>query len=221
MSHTLRIPVVFTSSETLQPLQRKEIEEAFQCRIFDWYGSSERVAAIGECEHGTYHEFPHYGIVEYLPAQEGMVEVVGTSLHNTVMPLFRYNVGDLVTLGDEQPCPCGRPFRRIARIIGRTEDCVIMRDGRKVVPMEERCFHGIANIFEAQVVQDAPGLVVVRVVPQNPAKGIDHRGIIRQMVKHIGGAPEDFTVELVGAIEREKNGKYRFVKSSLREGVYS
>src|SRR5438067_9016 len=52
---------VMTSSETLEPDVRASVEQAFGVRVFDWYGQAERVAAIGTCEHGSYHVLTDYG----------------------------------------------------------------------------------------------------------------------------------------------------------------
>lgn len=46
---------IVTSSETLTNHDRRTVETRFGCRVFDWYGSFERVAAIGTCESGAYH----------------------------------------------------------------------------------------------------------------------------------------------------------------------
>ena len=41
---------VFSSSETLHQVQREEIEAAFDCPMFDFYGHAERVVFATECE---------------------------------------------------------------------------------------------------------------------------------------------------------------------------
>ena len=97
---------VLTSSETLEPGVRALIERAFGVRVFDWYGQAERVAAIGTCEEGSYHVLTDYGGVELLAGEDGLCELVGTTLNNPAMPLQRYRTGDRVVPG--RPCPCCR-----------------------------------------------------------------------------------------------------------------
>jgi phenylacetate-coenzyme A ligase PaaK-like adenylate-forming protein len=53
--------------------------------------------------------------------------VLLTNLVNRTQPLIRYQLNDLVTLAPE-PCPCGRPFRRLSAIDGRNDDILLMRD---------------------------------------------------------------------------------------------
>ena len=49
-------------------------------------------------------------------------------------PCIRYRTRDLACLIDE-PCPCGRTLRRMSRIIGRTDDMLIIK-GVNVYPMQ-------------------------------------------------------------------------------------
>ena len=84
---------ILTSSETLVPEQKMVIEQAFMCKVFDYYGMAERAAAIHTCEHGSYHIVPEYSIVEFVrngTLEDGYYEIVGTSLNNNAMPLIRY-----------------------------------------------------------------------------------------------------------------------------------
>lgn len=106
---------VLTSSETLEPGVRALVERAFGVRVFDWYGQAERVAAIGTCEQGSYHVLTDYGGVELLEGDDGLCELVGTTLNNPAMPLQRYRTGDRVVPGDGRPCPAGACFRRWRR----------------------------------------------------------------------------------------------------------
>src|SRR5258708_39691265 len=87
---------IVTSSESLSDVRRREIESAFGCRVFDWYGPFERVAAIGTCEQGRHHLLSDYSYVEMLPADDGVFELVGTGFNNVSMPLIRYRCCDLV-----------------------------------------------------------------------------------------------------------------------------
>jgi phenylacetate-CoA ligase len=50
------------------------------------------------------------------------------------MPLLRYRTGDLTRVL-EDPCPCGRTHRRIARIKGRSDDMMIVR-GVNIFPRQ-------------------------------------------------------------------------------------
>ena len=123
---------VVTSAETLLAPQRQDIEEVFNCKVYDWYGIMERVAAIGQCEYGNYHINSEYGIVEILdengnPVQNGeRGEIIATSLHNHAMPFIRYRTNDLAVADDDgKKCECGRGLPLVKSIFGRVEDFVV------------------------------------------------------------------------------------------------
>ena len=82
--------------------QKSLLERIFRCRVYHWYGQSERVVLAGAgAESELLYFFPHYGLVEFGPPNEqGLHEVIGTSFHNLAMPLVRYRTGDYVRLAD-------------------------------------------------------------------------------------------------------------------------
>lgn len=57
-----------------------------------------------------------------------------TTLTKHGMPLLRYRTHDLCSLTDE-PCPCGRTHMRMGRVMGRTDDMLIIR-GVNVFPSQ-------------------------------------------------------------------------------------
>ena len=63
-----------------------------------------------------------------------MGELVITTLTKEASPLLRYRTRDLTRL-DYAPCRCGRTFARIARIMGRSDDMLIIR-GVNVFPQQ-------------------------------------------------------------------------------------
>jgi len=69
------------------------------------------------------------------PLPPGAVgELVITTLTKEGMPLLRYRTRDLTSL-DYAPCRCGRVFARITRIMGRSDDMLIIR-GVNVFPQQ-------------------------------------------------------------------------------------
>ncbi|MCS6896455.1 MAG: hypothetical protein NZM29_00650, partial [Nitrospira sp.] len=67
--------------------------------------------------------------VEFLPSEQaGLHRMIATNLHNTAMPLLRYDTGDLVELA-EKPCSCGRAFPLVKRIVGRSDQLLWHRNG--------------------------------------------------------------------------------------------
>jgi len=201
---------IVTSSETLADDRRREIEDAFGCKVFDWYGQFERVAAIGTCEHGRYHLLSDYSYVEMLPAGDGLFELVGTGFNNMSMPLIRYRCGDYVIPAPaKERCACGRAFPLIEHIIGRIEDSIKLPDGRSIGRLDH-IFKGVDGILEAQIRQDSPDAVTLLIVP-SPTFNNSNRDTLESNTRERLGEEINFEIRLVDAIARTKNGKFKGV----------
>jgi phenylacetate-CoA ligase len=122
----------------------RKIEEAFGVKVFNCYGLSEMngPAVAFECpERDGMHIWEDNYLVELLdpetlapvpPGAKG--ELVLTTLNRTGMPILRYRTKDLTKIYAE-PCSCGRTHRRIERILGRTDDMLII-SGVNVFPSQ-------------------------------------------------------------------------------------
>jgi len=129
--------VIITTYETLYPTTRRRIEQAFSCRVHDFYGANEVGAIAGECDHGRLHIFSFNNHVEMLDAQDQPVgpgeegRIVVTSLHNRVMPLIRYDIGDMARLSTKT-CPCGSTLPLIEELTGRLMEHFMTPTGHAV-----------------------------------------------------------------------------------------
>jgi phenylacetate-CoA ligase len=61
-------------------------------------------------------------------------ELVITTLTKEAFPMIRYRTRGLTRIIEER-CPCGRTLRRMARVMGRTDDMLIIR-GVNVFPSQ-------------------------------------------------------------------------------------
>lgn len=153
------IPVCFTSSENLLDFQRQLIEERFQTKIFDHYGTTERTIRISESiKHDGYFEDPGYSINEYLKDR-----VISTSLINSAFPLIRYQSSDVVILKENT-----KDERvSIDRIQGRSGNCIKGKDGsiynNAALTFILTYSH---NIRYAQFIQKKNGKVLLNIVPE-------------------------------------------------------
>lgn len=124
---------------------RQRIEEVLPLKALDVYGLSE-VAGPGvanECleQHGL-HVFEDHFYPEIIdpatghPVPDGEKgELVFTCLTKEGVPLIRYCTRDITMILNEGVCPCGRTSRKIARLMGRTDDMLIIR-GVNVFPSQ-------------------------------------------------------------------------------------
>lgn len=123
---------------------RKEIEERLGLKGYNIYGLSEIVGpgvsyeccmqnGSHICEDHYYPEIINPETLEQLPyGQQG--ELVFTTLTKEGMPVLRYRTKDLCTLMDGE-CECGRKTVRMGRIMGRSDDMLIIR-GINVFPSQ-------------------------------------------------------------------------------------
>jgi phenylacetate-CoA ligase len=205
---------IVTSSETLPDVRRREIESAFGCRVFDWYGQFERVAAIGTCEQGRHHLLTDYSYVEMLPAGDGLFELVGTGFNNLSMPLIRYRCGDVVRPAPAgERCACGRSFPLIEEIVGRADDPVRLPDGRSVGRLDH-LFKGVEGILEAQIQQDRLDVLAMLVVPSETFSEETLR-TLRANARHRLGDEVSLEIRLVDSIPRTANGKFKGVACNV------
>jgi phenylacetate-CoA ligase len=123
---------------------RQKIEEATGISATDNYGLSEVVGpgVAGECElkNGMHIAEDHF-IAEVIDPATGKRlpdgepgELVLTTLTREAVPVVRFRTGDLTVI-DRGPCDCGRHNARMAKVLGRTDDMLIIR-GVNVYPSQ-------------------------------------------------------------------------------------
>jgi phenylacetate-coenzyme A ligase PaaK-like adenylate-forming protein len=162
---------------------------------------------------------------EYRPVPPGEpgTRVLLTNLVNRAQPLIRYELSDSVVLADG-PNPAGRPWLRLARVDGRSDDILALpARGRGIVRVHpfrlRRPFVRMPDVVRYQIVQRPDG-VLVRVVPREDAQGevLDE---VRTAVSDAlaeAGVDVDVRVVRVADIERESGpaAKVKLVVSEVR-----
>ena len=140
----LKLRVGAFGAEPWTENMRREIERRLGIRAYNLYGLSEImgpcVSYECECQHGSHINEDHYypeiidpNTLEPLPAgQTG--ELVFTTLTKEGMPLLRYRTRDLCSLMEGE-CECGRTSVRMGKIMGRSDDMLIIR-GINVFPSQ-------------------------------------------------------------------------------------
>lgn len=206
---------VLLGSESIVEDQRQRISQAFETRIYSWYGHGERVVLAGECEYSTdYHAFPNYGYLELIKengdnASEGeRGEIVGTGFLNRSLPLIRYRTDDTaIKLGGA--CRCGRQWELMGEVIGRSSQLFFYNRRREKV--SGTAFYQPAAVFKNvksyQYYQEEAGELVVRVVPNEFFSEQDELMILR---KHQEMSHGEFNVSVqrVDQIPLRPNGKH-------------
>ena len=134
---------------------RRQIEDLLGVTAIDIYGLSEVMGpgVAAECVHQDgLHVFEDHFLIEILdentlaPVPDGEYgEVVFTTLTKEGIPVIRYRTRDISRIVPGV-CACGRTFRRMERITGRSDDMLIIR-GVNVFPNQiEQVLAGIPGV---------------------------------------------------------------------------
>jgi len=140
----LKLKVGFFGAEPWTEEMRNELEKSMGIKAYDIFGLTEIIGpgVSYDCteQHGMHinedHFFPEIIDPKTLkPCAPGEIgELVFTTITKEGMPVLRYRTKDLTKLIYE-PCPCGRTSVRMHKIMGRSDDMLIIR-GVNVFPSQ-------------------------------------------------------------------------------------
>jgi phenylacetate-CoA ligase len=209
----------FTTAEKIYRPQREAIERAFNCKVFDSYGSSEVQNIASECPEGRMHINADFVVVEEDPTDsDGPRPFLLTSLQNFSMPFIRYRNEDCGYLSDET-CSCPNHFPLMRLEIARTSDNFLFPSGR-VVHGEffTHLMYGSDGILNFQFHQTAPDEIVLSIV-SGPGRTDRREEKIRDSIRQIQALspthPIRVEVRYVESIPLSSAGKHRFTRSDV------
>ncbi|WP_317391558.1 phenylacetate--CoA ligase [Slackia piriformis] len=200
---------VILGAEPASEHMREEIRQKFGVKYCDVYGLSEIMGpgVAMECSesHGL-HVAEDQFLVEIVdpetlePVPDGQLgEFVITTLTRECSPLIRYRTRDLTRIIDE-PCACGRTHRKIDRIVGRTDDMLIIRG---------------VNVFPSQIEQVITGFP--EIVPHYQIV-LTTKGTLDHVELRVETAP-DFSFDEIRALEDLRRRLAAELKSNLQIAV--
>jgi glycosyltransferase involved in cell wall biosynthesis/phenylacetate-coenzyme A ligase PaaK-like adenylate-forming protein/MoaA/NifB/PqqE/SkfB family radical SAM enzyme len=211
---------VIPSSENLYDYQRRTIEQAFGCRVFEEYCCNDGGACAWECDK---REGLHY-FMERAVIEEEQGKMIVTDLWNLAMPFIRYENGDSVKFLDKK-CSCGRQLPLI-KVKGRTNDIIITPKG--IITPSFLLHHGIGLVgvdkgkhnfrsgFRAvQYVQKPGNILEVNVVRNSWCTSSDVENFKKDLNEFISGL--HININFVDNIPTTKKGKRAFVINEDKE----
>ena len=213
---------VLSVGETLPSSLRAACKEALGVAIEDVYSSQELGYIALQCPAGDqYHVMAESLLVEVLddagqpcaPGETGRLVV--SSLHNMAMPLIRYAVGDLATVGE--PCACGRTLPTLARIAGRERNLVRLPDGTRHWPLVGfHRFREIAPVRQYQLIQHSLQDVEVRLACDRPLTVSEESQLGQVIGDALGYAFPLRFVYFEHELPRSANGKFEEFVCALK-----
>jgi phenylacetate-CoA ligase len=125
-------------AESFSDAMKKKLTEGLGIEVFDIYGMTETggVGTLGQdChDHSGIHVWEDHYIVEILdrdthqPVKDGEIgELTITALTREALPVIRFRTGDLSKIISREKCACGRTHLKIAQIMGRVDDMLIVK----------------------------------------------------------------------------------------------
>lgn len=215
--------------------QRKLIESVFSCPVVNQYGCQEVDFLSYECEYGSMHAWTNNLLLEVIkdgnivpPGVHG--ELVITSLTNTLMPLIRYRLGDIVTMIPSE-CPCGDKRPILTPIGGRIGSLITTREktiSSNIIKILLDEFMGEYEkaIFEYQVIQRDIDNLDIYIVP---GEEFDKEFTVKRLLERVNGLFPEVTnhVVSVDSIKVSPSGKTKgfipvaSVKETLPNHIYN
>ncbi|MRS12449.1 MAG: phenylacetate--CoA ligase [Actinobacteria bacterium] len=203
--HDLPLRAGVFGAEPWSDNMRTQIEEMLGITAIDIYGLSEVLGpgVASECleKHGLHVNEDHF-IIEIvdpetlLPVPDGeQGEVVFTTLTKEGIPVIRYRTRDISRIIPGE-CQCGRTFRRMERVTGRTDDMLIIRG---------------VNVFPSQIEQVLAG--IPGVAPHYQVV-LSKRGSMDHVEVHVEVGPE-VAFDEIKTLERLRNRVASEIASTL------
>jgi len=151
---SLPLRAAFLGAEPMSEALQDEIAARMGVTVYEQYGLSEVIGpgVASACGVGReLHVWDDHYIPEIVDPDSGerlpdgeIGELVFTAPTKEALPMVRYRTRDRTYLTRE-PCPCGRTSARIGKILGRTDDMLIVR-GVNVFPSQiEHTLVGLAE----------------------------------------------------------------------------
>jgi phenylacetate-CoA ligase len=227
---TLTLKFAMLAGEPWSEEMRQEIEARLYVKATDNYGLSEIMGpgVAGEClyQSGMHLNEDHFIFEVVNPKtgknlQSGEVgELIITTVAKEAFPLIRFRTGDLCSVHFE-PCQCGRSLARMSRVLGRTDQVIIIK-GINIIPSR------IGDLLEEvlgskppyQLVVDRKGHLDSLTVQVEVSEELffdkmrEQRSLIERMGEKLAGGigvtPRIILVE-PGSIKRDKETSFKVV----------
>jgi phenylacetate-CoA ligase len=218
----IRPVAVKVTADVLSDEQRKVIEQAFGCSVYNFYGSREINNLAVECPaHCGLHVNALSRYIEVVDDDGKVVppgvpgRILLTDLTNYFMPFLRYEIEDIGSWTGT-PCSCGRPFPLLAKVWGRSSDFIVTPEGKSIHSVFfTHLFYDMPDVALFQINQKDLYNVEVYLVLR-PGISEYPSSLLSERLRQALGANVIFSVQVVPKIDRPPSGKHRFTVSSVR-----
>lgn len=200
---------VITHAEIISKKMKKTIQNAFNARVYDQYGTSEFNRIAWECGEGVGYHVDIDSVVLEVDTYEGLKSAVLTGLTNYIIPLIRYEMEDIIIPTDET-CSCRRGLPLIKSIDGRLNDLIKLKSGKYFSP--KRVIDSISDlkgIYKFRVSYKGRNKFEIQLVLLDNGGKIFER--IDKRLKSLFKEPIEIKFKILDEIKKNKGGKRNMV----------
>lgn len=205
-----KIKSILSTGEMLFDHQRKIMENIFNTKVYNLYGSNEMRLVAMECKkQNGLHIFENYVLLE----NDKKGHILGTTLGEFYMPLIKYNTGDRGIIKLEK-CSCGIKGLKITNLEGRIEEYLISGKQKKVYASYLRQLLLEANedfnnsILRAQFIQKKSGKLIFYIQLTDKSQ---EKVILQRLINRL---KNNLHLKVSGKVVNklfQKKGKFKFL----------
>lgn len=207
--------LVVLTAEVITQTIRNTTERAFpSASVVQEYGAAESLVIAYEDRQHLLRVREDIVMVETIPTEDNHYRIIMSVLNNPSFPLLRYNIGDLT---DRPIAQTDFGFATLGPIIGRNNDFLVARSGRRVrlvaatLAAHISKHHASVKRFRAHQLID--GRVLLYLEVDSPTEQIDTSAMQRSLAAILEGQPVE--VRLVRLIPPISSGKHAWLTSEL------
>jgi phenylacetate-CoA ligase len=215
-----RPKAVVYGAEQLADPDRLLIEREFGVPVLSSYQAVEALRIAFQCERREGFHLCLDAVAVRVVDEQGRTvgpgdtgNIVISNLTNRATVLLNYKLGDVVTLSSAS-CPCGRTLPTIERIVGRSDDLLVLPDGQvahALVVLED--LRAVPGVVQVQIIQEDLNCFMLRVVCAGDTGWGQVQRSLDAVMRMLFGKDISLGIERLDTISSEPGGKVRAVIS--------
>lgn len=220
------IKSIFLGSEGLSVNDYGFFKNFYKANIVNWYGHSECLIHAGrQNKEGIFKFYPFYGYVELLDDQNNIINhtnqigrIVATGFDNDVMPLIRYDTGDLGELSETNEV-LKPSYVCLKQIEGRDKNFIYLSDGTTISLTSfifGEHYKQFDYIKELQITQHKKGEIIMSIVPLNKFENKEINQFKKVLIETVKANTLSIEIKLVKQTKKTPRGKHILLIQHLK-----
>lgn len=222
----LDIHSVFLGSEGVSEVDFTSLENFYNANIVNWYGHSECLLHGGrQDKEGCFEFYPFYGFLELLDDDDKVINtpnqigrIVATGFDNEVMPLIRYDTGDLGEISEVKN-DMTPGYTYLKSVQGRDKHFIYLSDGTAISLTSivfGQHYKEFEFIKELQIEQHKKGELIMSIVP---LEGFGDEAIVSLKKSFVSTVKENtlaIDIKIVDKTKKTPRGKHILLIQHLK-----